>query len=581
MTTLVACLSLFTVCSIFSWFQPRVLGVSYDLPGKEKVQASLPLRMTTVGEDVRVSVVLSVPLHLIPTAYDVIVDDCLQEVLVDGVSTLQYPDGLCDSSRRHRVPLSLTPGIHQLTFVTRDNGWVYHFDFAVPRTDSLSLARWLILGVILLTYLWSLRFVFQWSSPAVFALGATFASVVLRYLYASVTPFFIRSHEWDRHVEYLRYVRDSFHIPPASGGWEFFQPPLYYFFGAVWWRVAEYLQGPASQILVHVQTLSFLLSIVSACFLAGIAWVCVKNRRDAPLAILLMSIVPGIVYFTSQISNDALVAPLGFCLIFFSLLFVRRPTLWLWYSIVGVFSCIALTKLNAFALAPFVFMCTIPYFIRFRPSLKHGVFGLILFVSLFAWYPFVRLVLEEDVTRTVTVGSVGMNPATSVGNSMQELLTFNPVRVLSTLYVDPMKEGKEKGYFIEYFFQSIFFGEYQFPASYRFLDFTMLLVAIIVCCFSFVGLIIDLRRPSLLSLPMIVLFDALVLAAITIRILIPFSPLQDFRYSIFLVVPLAYYFFRCVDSLNPSLRRFALSCAWALVSVEAIFFLKLAFDVAI
>lgn len=569
------------MCSIFSWFQPRVLGVSYVVPGQEKVQASLPLRMTTVGENVRVSLVLSVPFHFIPTGYDVIVDDCLQEVLVDGVSTLKYPDGFCDSSARHRVPLSLTPGIHQLTFVTRDTGWMYHFDFAVPRTDRLSLACWLILSVIISTYLWSLRFVFQWSSSAVLAFGVTIMSIVLRYLYASVTPFFIRSHEWDRHVEYLRYVRDSFHIPPASGGWEFFQPPLYYFLGAVWWRVAEYLQSPASQILVHLQTFSLFLSILSACFLAGIGWVCVKNRRDAPLAILLLSIVPGIVYFTSQISNDALVAPLGFYLIFLGLVFVRRPTLWLWYSIVFMFSCIALTKLNAFVLLPFLLACSIPYFLRTKSSLKHGVLGLVLFTSLFAWYPFVRLVLEEDVTRTVTVGSVGMNPATSVGNSLQELLTYNPVRVLTTLYVDPMKEGKEKGYFVEYFFKSIFFGEYQFPASYRFMHFVMLLMGMIVALFCFIGLILDVRRPSIFSIPMIALFDAVILCAIVIRVLVPFSPLQDFRYSIFIVVPMAYYFFRSTDIVPPSIRRFALSCAWALVSVEVIFFLKLAFDVAV
>lgn len=566
--------------SILSWFQPQILTVQYAVNGKEKVHASLPLRMATLGEQVRVSLVVSVPPHFIPQGYDIVVDDCLQEVLVDGVSTLRYPDGLCGSSR-YRVPLSIPSGIHQITFITQDHGSMYHFDFAVPRSDRFSLVGWLMIGVILLTYLWFLRYYLQWSSPAVLVFGATILSIILRYLYSSVTPFFVRAHDWDRHVEYVRYVRDSFHIPSASGGLEFFQPPLYYFLSAVWWRATEYLQSPASQILVHLQTLSFLLSILSACFLAGIGWVLVKDRRDAPLAILLLSIVPGIVYFSSQISNDALIAPLGYSVILLSVLFLRRPTLWLWYGIVLLCVCIALTKLNGFVLLPLVLVCTVPYFVRVRSSLKHAVFGIIVFIVLFAWYPYTRLILEKDLTRTVTIGSVEMNPETSVGNSLRELLTFNPARVLSAPYLDPVQPGQEKGYFLEYFFRSAFFGEYQFPASYRFMHFVMLLMGMIVALFCFIGLILDVRRPSIFSVPMIALFDTVILCAIVIRVLVPFSPLQDFRYSILIVVPMAYYFFRSTDIVPPSVRRFALSCAWALVSVEVLFIVKLVFDVVV
>lgn len=192
-----------------------------------------------------------------------------------------------------------------------------------------------------------------------------------------------------------------------------------------------------------------------------------------------------------------------------------------------------------------------------------------------------RLVLEEDVTRTVTIGSAGIDQRTTVGNSLVELTTFNPSRVLRVLYVDPLAEGREKGYFLEYFFTSSFFGEYHFPTSYRFLDFVILLMGMIIFAVALYGVFVDIRRPSLWALPMIALFDSMIIVAFLARFLLPFTPTQDFRYSIFLVVPLTYYFFRGVDSLYPSLRRFALSSAWALVSMEVIFLLKLAFDVSL
>jgi hypothetical protein len=48
------------------------------------------------------------------------------------------------------------------------------------------------------------------------------------------------------HIDYVQYMFTHWSVPPAQGGWEFYQPPLYYFLSALWMQAGQLLGRPLS-----------------------------------------------------------------------------------------------------------------------------------------------------------------------------------------------------------------------------------------------------------------------------------------------------------------------------------------------
>ena len=53
--------------------------------------------------------------------------------------------------------------------------------------------------------------------------------ILIRYLYLSGTPYFIRAYDWWGHVAYLDYVSGHLSLPDPPSDWESYQPPFYYY----------------------------------------------------------------------------------------------------------------------------------------------------------------------------------------------------------------------------------------------------------------------------------------------------------------------------------------------------------------
>lgn len=576
-TTLAFLGSLLAVTTIVDSLQPSITRATYTIEGKAPLAFTPPIYLPSDGEKIRVDLTVHVPPNSLSTQYDVYADDCVQAVTVDG-NKVENKEGqnfpFCDGVP-HRLALALATGDHQVVIDVADYGGAGGFDFHVARTDKLSLAWWLTLAVFTALYLLAILEIMPIAASKIASAFAIVGAILIRILYSNTTPFFMRSHEWSKHLEYIQYMHDHLRMPAASAGWEFHQPPLYYAIGAAWWKVVDFFGRPNYAVYLDFRTFALLISIASALCLFWMGRKIFANRTEATLFGLLGALLPGFVFFSSQISNDTLGAFLSLLVVALLLQWWKKPTVKLWYIIVVTFSLSVLTKISALMLVPMLFICFEVKRKHMHQHWKHLFASAGIFLIMVGWLPVVRLALEEDTTRTMKLGNQGMDPANAVIATPVTLVAFNPARVLAAPYVQPVGDNVEKNYFLEYFYKSAFFGEYGFRDDFKTLSFTILLFGMALVLFGLFGIHADVSEPSSFAIPMSILAGSVLAGAALYRTLFPFAPNQDFRFSVIFIVPAAYYMLRGVQAASPTWKRLGYSCMWGILFLEFLFLLRL------
>jgi hypothetical protein len=183
-----------------------------------------------------------------------------------------------------------------------------------------------------------------------------------------------------------------------------------------------------------------------------------------------------------------------------------------------------------------------------RRKLARAGVGALIVLVLTGWYPLLRFLAEHDIRQTLSLGNAMMNPRLTVGNHLADYVTFNPVAMLRLPFNDTWWDVARRQNFWEFFFRSAFFGEFSFAKQRG------IAVAILVCGFLALPILarglwraVRERHPSLA--PLLLTTFLLLAAALAYRWLHPASPNQDFRFSILLCIPLAY--FAVIGALSP------------------------------
>jgi len=573
--------AILAVTTIVDSLQPSITRATYAIEGKQPIAFTPPIYLLSDAQNIRVELSVHVPRNSLSTQYDIYADDCVQSVMVDG-NTVQNKEGqnfpFCDGIH-HRLALDLATGEHQIVVDIADFGGASGFDFHVARTDKLTLGWWLTMAVFLALYLLAILEVMPIKASTLVAGFSLLGAIVIRILYSNTTPFFVRSHEWSKHLEYIQYIHDHLRMPAASAGWEFHQQPFYYAIGAAWWKFADLFARPEYAVYLDFRTLALLISVASTVCLFWIGRTIFASRTHATLFGLLGAMLPGFVFFSSQISNDTLGSLMSFLVVALLLTWWKKPGVRLWYVIIVVFSLAVLTKISALILIPMLAICFEAKRRTIHKHWKHIFASAGVFLLCVGWLPIVRLGMESDTTRTMKLGNEGMDPANAIVATPVTLVAFNPARVLSAPYVQPVGDNVEKNYFLEYFYKSAFFGEYGFRDSFHTLSFTLLLFGMVLLLIGLYGVHADVGAPSEYAIPMAILAVSLLAGASLYRTLFPFAPNQDFRFSVLFIVPAAYYVLRGVQAASPTWKRFGYSCMWGIIFLEFLFLIRLPLQV--
>ncbi len=534
------------VLLLFLWIPKTTKIVVTTDAGKRLIQDAFPVKVHEYYLRKKKGLTLSFRQSytgLEMSAFTVRGRGCLRSLLVNDISV---PIAQCNLSTPLIISLPSSPehGSKRITMrIESIAPGSIEVDMTPNGRDPLGIL--LILGYVLLLFSAFLPQVQRMMPRMSTAIAVATLGIVLRIYYVFQTPYNVRAYDDFGHIPYIDHFTSSLSLPSAASGWEFHQPPLYYFVSSWIVRLSHALSPSMDLRLIFLQQFSLILSLVAFGLMIALgarlsqkAW-----RTYGTFYVLILATFVGFVMFSSRISND--LPSLIFALIglLASIRLWQEKSLRFWYIGVIAFSLGFLTKLNAIVGAPALVVCFLflPGLSRQR-KVRHGIIGLFLGLILTAWLPIMRFSeAPADVHRLINIGTIGLDGKLKIHyRSPLQLITFNPGAMIEIPFVNSWNEATRRSNFLEYFFRSAFFGEYSnFHA--KFLAPFILGGGMIVFLWTMWGAYDVLRSAWKKNIPLLVTVTFVVAAAVLYPFLWQFSCNQDFRFSMILLVPIAYF----------------------------------------
>jgi hypothetical protein len=433
----------------------------------------------------------------------------------------------------------------------------------------------------------------KWSRTAVatFLLGAA-----ARVGYLTVTPYSVRSHDCDQHIEYVEYLLKHHLIPPPNGGWSFYHPPLYYALAALLWRTLTAL-GVTSRAMLLValqaQSLAYQLGFLAFAMPAGKRWLdALPDSRLGPdprvrarlgaLFALLLCLWPSGIAHSVRVGNDDL-----FYMWFGAFLFF--VTRW-WLDgrrrdfnlAAGSAALTLFTKSNGLVAFAVLGVLWAVHLARdpersMRKAAKLAWPAVVLFALPVA-ATVGRALWAKGPHNHVLVGNAdGLNKALVVGNGAANYLWFDLKMLVTQPYSTSWSDDAGRQYFANFMLKTSLLGDFQFEGatlSNLAIVMSCLFVPILACLV--VGVAIQTRSDWLDALPLPLTVGLAVASLAALRLSIPMACSNDFRYVWPIVMPGLCLYVRALARLRELGRlgsaRVGETAGWAFAAATLAFF---------
>lgn len=533
--------------------QPIIGPHRYAIDGGPWIEGAMPLSFPSTGKVIAIELPLFLS-SVTPRSLQIRPDDCLEAMTINGNTVTSEILPFCDYINGRVIDLRtyLHTGENILTLIVRDDGGRGGLDIRPPHTNPLLLALTLGWMSVLAFFLWILLRFFL---PKNFhPLAAVFiAGTFLRLFYLLHTPYTLRGHDADGHLEYVQYLLTHLWLPPTHGGWEFYQPPLYYVLGALEVAAANLL-GIAVRPDILLQIFGFLCTTAALGIGILMGTRLFEKKNDRILFGVLLATLPSSLFSAARINNDVLLLLLGTLSIALLLRWWEHPSLRSWFLSIGTVALGLLTKFNAALLLPLAFLLL--FFQRGHWVRKCGKLGasLLLLLLFTGWFYLPRTFLKES-PQVLVVGNIGnLNSGLRVPTTFSTLFTLNPLQILAHPFNNAWDDAERRQYFWEYFFRSAFFGEFSYAPSLRPLAIAILTLALLFVPLTVFGIWSSLRSRAPGATPLFHLLWTGLLGSLAYRLAYPFASSQDFRYSILLVIPVTFFLVTGIAAL-PKIHR--------------------------
>lgn len=166
--------------------------------------------------------------------------------------------------------------------------------------------------------------------------------------------------------------------------------------------------------------------------------------------------------------------------------------------------------------------------------------SILLIAGVSGWFTVYRIV-QNTGQSYVTGNTSGLAGGLGIPNTLPMYTTFNPIAVVSIPYNSPWDDATRRQYFWEYFYRSAFFGEFNYGDSLKILASWILFFSYFVIALMVYGIWRSIRTRLYPSIPFYLLLFFLLVGAMLNRFQYPFTPSQDFRYSMGVLAAVAYF----------------------------------------
>lgn len=412
--------------------------------------------------------------------------------------------------------------------------------------------------------------------PVLIAIGA-----LLRIGYAITTRPGLRAHDYRGHLEYIQYVLTNGTIPPSQDGWEFHQPPLYYYAVSMWTEVTRAFSSVLS-LDRAAQSFGTLLSICTLLvfvLLGKELFPEKKERWKSWLFVALLASLPSLIFTAGAVNNDSLHQLIGAAFLLMLVRWWKRAEDGDWTKVSFLLGAGLLTKASTLVLLPPALLTLLA---RKVPDWRHkaklagvtaAVTGL-LFGGLIAYRA-----QEAETERLLKFGNIGISPSLLIENRPAAFLVFRPLAVVNQPFAISGQAGRGREFFWEYFYRTIFFSSWSFPGIVGVCS-TVLAVGLLGAVFFLLGALRDVRRRAAANLPMLTTGAFLMASLLAYRFIYQYPANQNFRLIAPLAPVLAYYALRGLDSLPSGLRPWGAAVLWLLAGLCSLSVLLMVFGVA-
>jgi len=556
---------------VYYWRLPEIKDIKYSFNGQKINAWAFPVTRKNSGSGaLQVSFSISIKPWQGKTLFQVQADDCIRKIRINQ-SVVFPPHCSYNSPRNIDLSRYLKTGTNTVSLTVRDviKGTI-GLDFSISPDEPVMKTTRFLAGAVMLLFLLSVFH--QTIGKKRRLLTAAFGTgLLLRFLYVFVTPVGVRSHDWDAHVDYIKYLVTHLALPPTNAGWEYYQSPLYYLIVSPIYALGGKLHLPAFGLL-WIQQVSLLfsaLTLFTACWIGTLLFRRKNPAFDTFFFCLLIGCFSGLIFYSSRITNEVLYQLPAF--VSFGLLIKwwhdeKIRTFLLLNAAIGV---AVLTKSSAYLFIPILWMC-----ILFRPQTTFRAKVHLILISgglvavLAGWFLLFHY-LKNDFGGFLAFGG-GWNTALNISITGQSFLTISPLLFPDTPFVNPWINAGGRQFFWVYFIKSALFGEFSFP-TLAVVCRLLLELGLGMLILMFLGIVRTFRKDEEFFVPMFVTSLIMLLAAAFFPIYHPVGPSQDFRYSVLLLVPFSYFVIHAIRSKQEILEAAGLAWASFFILVSSVF----------
>lgn len=563
------------VLSIF-WWTVSFLEISdVEFKNSQSVftEAALPYLVSAEAEQI-----LEFRVSIYKTLFDrhfvrIIPDDQLLSLILNGQSLPleELAKGnLADWEKGISYPLGrfLRPGKNRLALKVRNKGGLSGIDMYSDFSDRQGLfvvifgLFFLVCALGVLLRRWGVR----WKMLFMLFLG-----LAVWCVYALITPWNVRTYDVIGHIQYVEFLRMYWSIPNPYDGWQFYQPPLYYFFAAAVWNIFDFFGLQRIDILkvLQFQSLIYVFGFVAMSFMT----ICLatkdparfekdgmgkKDRRGVLLWTGLLTFWPSVVIHSARIGNDSLFYFLSAAAFYFVIRWWISDRI-IYFRWAGFFAALGmLTKSNAIIL---FFLMGILFFVRWFASedrrwrcffRKIGVVWIFFIAVVLFNYTGPFFDMLSGKRSHLLVGNLeGISSGLKVDNKITTYLWFDVKKFLEEPYISTREDSTGRQFFWNFLLKTGLFGEFSF--SYN--NFVVALARGLSCGLIFIILfpLVGLLKRNIswprfpCDFPMAVLTVLFLLSLMFFRMSAPFACAGDFRYILPILVPVLYFYCAAID----------------------------------
>jgi hypothetical protein len=441
------------------------------------------------------------------------------------------------------------------------------------------------------------RFKVKWPIVVVFLAG-----VAVRLAYLSVTPFTVRGHDFDHHIEYIEYIVAHGSLPGPYDGWSFYQPPLYYVLAAALWKTLTVVGITSRETVLcalQLQSMLYELGFLGFSICTASRWIdrlpdagfgrMLSSRSGLhALAAALICLWPSSVMHSVRLGNDDLLyLCFGAGVYFASRWWVTGRD----RNLNAAAACGALgmlTKTNSLLIFVLLGVLLVVRFVLDNER-KIGTYlrrawptAALCLLSAGAVLGRAAIDTASGKRSNLLVGNArSLNSDLAIGNHAANYLWFDTKIFVTQPFTSPWDDAKGRQFFWNYALKSSLFGEFGFDHVWlsNLAVIVSVLFLIVFACFVS-GILLRRGVDWLQDLPAVVLSITLVASLAALRMSIPRACSGDFRYILPIVTPFTYLYIRSLTLFRErgltTLARGALCLGWSFTAFSALFFIVLA-----